>query len=114
MAKRESCRQAVKTPVKLYSRLFGEFKGLSRNISDSGVFIEIEPFVGLQGEKEQKLIFINSANKRVIFNVKFVRDTEHGLAFKFLDFETDGQRYPLKELRSLWGIHKAVSSEIAA
>ena len=87
---------------------------MSRNISDSGVFIEIEPFVGLQGEKEQKLVFINSANKRVIFNVKFVRDTEQGLAFKFLDFEADGQRYQLQELRSLWGIQKTTASVIAA
>lgn len=101
MAQRESSRQAVKTPVKIYSRLFGEFKGRSRNISDSGIFIQIEPFIGLQDEKEQKLVFVNSANKRVIFNVKFVRDTEYGLAFKFLDFETGGQRYPLQELHSM-------------
>lgn len=114
MAKRKTNRQAVKTPVKLYSKLFGEFTGMSRNISDSGIFIEIEPFVGLQSEKEQKLVFINSANKRVIFNVEFVRDTEQGLAFKFIDFETAGKRYQLEDLRSLWGIHRASASHVAA
>ena len=114
MAKRKSGRQTVQTPVKLYSKLFGEFKGVSRNISDSGLFIEIEPFVGLQAEKEQKLVFINSSNKRVIFNVKFVRDTDNGLAFKFIDFETAGQRYPLEELRNLRGAQKMAAEHIAA
>lgn len=109
MAKRKSARRAVKTPVKLYSEMFGEFSGTSRDISDSGVFIEIEPFVGLQIKKEQKLIFPNSANKRVIFNVQFIRETEQGLAFRFVDFEAAGQRYELAELRNLWELHKAAS-----
>ena len=107
MATRKAVRRAVKTQVKLYSETFGEFSGTSRNISDSGIFIDIEPFIGLQSEKENKLVFLNSANKRVVFNVEFIRDTEKGVAFKFIDFETGGHRYQLSELRSMWEIHKA-------
>lgn len=114
MANRKSSRQAVKTPVKLYSKLFGDFIGTSSDISDSGISIDIEPFVALQNDKEQKLVFINSINKRVIFNVKFVRETEHGLAFRFIDYETAGQRYQLEDLRNMWGIHKASMDHVAA
>ena len=111
MAKRKSERRVVKTPIKIYSQIFGEFYGTSRNISDSGIFVDIEPFVGLQNDKEQKMVFINSANKRVIFNVQFVRETNEGLAFRFIDFEAAGERYNLKELKSLWQIHKAASHQ---
>jgi hypothetical protein len=113
METRKSSRHAARTPVKLYSEVFGEFIGISRNISDSGVFIDIEPFLGLQTENEHKLVFINSVNNRVIFNVKFVRDTEQGIAFQFVDYETAGVRYQIDDLRNLWQIHKS-SRSIAA
>lgn len=113
MTKRAAERKWIRTPVKLYSSKFGEFSGASQNISDSGVFIQIAPFIGLESKDEQKLVFVNSANTRVVLNVRYVRSTEQGIAFEFIDYETGGIRYPLSDLRSLWNIHKTSRSSRA-
>lgn len=113
MTKRDAERKWIRTPVKLYSSDFGEFSGASQNISDTGVFVEIAPFVGLESEQEQKLVFLNSMNSRVILNVRHVRSTEQGVAFEFIDYETGGVRYPMSDLRSLWKIHKTSRSSRA-
>ena len=113
MDNRVTDRKWIRTPVKLYSPEFGKFSGVSQDISDNGIFIEIDPFIGLETEHEQKLVFPNSANSRVIFNVRFVRSSEHGMAFQFVDYETAGVRYPMNELRSIWNIHRSSRMAVA-
>jgi len=105
-------RKWIRTSVKLYSPEFGKFSGVSQDISDSGIFIEMAPSVCLETNHEHKLVFPNSANHRVVFNVRFVRSSKQGMAFQFVDYETAGIRYPINELRSIWNIHK--SSQVAA
>ncbi|MGD8484149.1 MAG: PilZ domain-containing protein [Thioalkalispiraceae bacterium] len=117
MDTRAAERKPVNTPVKLYNAEFGTYTGTSLDISDTGVFVDIEPYIGLETYSEQKLVFPNSANSRVVFNVRFVRKSPQGVAFHFVDYETNGVRYAMSDLRKLWLIQqdsRAAVAEVAA
>ena len=100
--KRAQFRRPVPARVRISHSTFGIIQALTRDISDTGVFIELRHRLRLPIGAHIKLQFLDSVRPEIAFNMKVIRDTEEGIALTFVDFELAGQRYRLEQLRDHW------------
>lgn len=92
-------RHAVNARVKLTHSVIGEIITRTRDISDSGVFVETNPVPNLPTGSHIKMNLLDSPQPGIAFNMKVARVTSEGLGLKFIDYEIDGERYPIEMLR---------------
>ena len=97
---RRGCvRIAVKARISLSHSTFGVINSQSRDISDSGVFVELREKPNLPVGAHVKMQMLDSAMPEVVFNVKMERSDEDGIGLSFVDYELNGQRYPMESLK---------------
>jgi hypothetical protein len=102
--RRQHLRRSVVTNVQLDHDILGKTVGASVNISDSGLLLLVDALVqqAFPVEARIKLSLLDSLNPEIIFSADVVRNNDHGLAVKLIDYEFRGKRYPLGELRRQW------------
>jgi len=91
-------RRLVNARVMLVHGSFGELRAVTRDISDSGVFVIINPVPKLPVGSHVKMHMLESKNPAIAFNMKVVRTTKAGVGMMFIDFEISGKRYPMDKL----------------
>lgn len=100
--KRGGARIAVRARVCLSHSTFGVIRAYTRDISDSGVFVELTDKPRLPVGAHVKMQMLDSALPEIVFNMKVERTTEEGIAFSFVDYEHDGQRHGMATLKNIW------------
>jgi len=97
--RRNCVRIAVKARLCLSHSTFGVINSHSRDISDSGVFVELKNKPKLPVGAHIKMQMLDSAMPEIVFNVKMERSDEDGIGLSFVDYELNGQRYSLDSLK---------------
>jgi len=100
--KRQQLRQLVNAPVKLSHSVFGEIKAVTGDISNTGVFINVEDKPSLPKGAHIKLQFSSSVYPNVSFNTRVVRVTDEGFGLVFVDYEYGGERFSMNNLKHIW------------
>lgn len=100
--KREQLRQIVNAPVKLSHSVFGEIRGITGDISNTGVFVKLNDKPTLPKGAHIKLQFLSSAYPSVSFNTRVVRVTNEGFGLVFVDYEFEDERFPMSNLKHIW------------
>lgn len=100
--KREQLRQIVNASVKLSHSVFGEIIATTGDISNAGVFVKLDDKPLLPKGAHIKLQFLSSVYPNVIFNTRVVRVIDEGLGLVFVDYEFDGERFPMNNLKYIW------------
>ena len=100
--KREQLRQIVNASVKLSHSVFGEIIATTGDISNAGVFVKLDDKPILPKGAHIKLQFLSSVYPNVIFNMRVVRVIDEGLGLVFVDYEYDGERFPMNNLKYIW------------
>ena len=100
--KRIQFRKPVSARVKISHSTFGFIRAATRNISDTGVFVELDHRLKLPIGAHIKLQFLDSVRPEIAFNMKVMRETDEGIALSFVDFELHGQRFQMSQLRQHW------------
>lgn len=102
MERRIFYRRLVGSRVKLVHGTIGEIMAKTRDISDSGVYVQCYPVPKLPVGAHIKMHMLDSSNPRIAFNMKVIRSGRDGVAMVFIDYELDGQRYTIDILRKEW------------
>lgn len=92
-------RRLVNARVMLAHGSFGEIRAKTRDISDSGVFVVVQPVPKLPVGSHIKMHMLDSKLPAIAFNMKVIRTTSEGVGLMFIDYEIDGQRFPMDILR---------------
>jgi len=92
-------RRLVNAQVKLSHSSIGEVRARTRDISDSGVFVEVFPVPKLPIGSHVKMNLLDSPRPEIAFNMKVARSEAGGLGLVFIDYEMDGERYTMDSLR---------------
>jgi hypothetical protein len=101
---RRGCvRIAVRARICLSHSTFGVINSHSRDISDSGVFVEMKSKPQLPVGAHVKMQMLDSAQPEIVFNVKMERSDEDGIGLSFVDYELNGKRYPIEDLKKQAG-----------
>ena len=101
--RRKHRRKVVNSRVRVFHPVLGSMDAQTRDISDGGVLVLIgEELSSLKVNDEVKLIFLDSGNVDVVFNMDIVRLSDDGVAMTFLNYEKDGQVSPISDLRDIW------------
>lgn len=89
-----------------HSRL-GTLEGYSVNVSDTGIFVHLNDVPKVPRGAHVGLQMLDSANPGIIFNTRVIHSSESGLGIAIVDYELDGMRYTLDELRRQWDVSKS-------
>ena len=100
--KREQLRQVVNASVKLSHSVFGEITATTGDISNTGVFVKLDDKPVLPKGAHIKLQFLSSVYPNVVFNTRVVRVIDEGFGLVFVDYEFDGERFPMNNLKYIW------------
>ncbi len=100
--KRQQLRQIVNAPVKLSHSVFGEITAVTGDISNTGVFINVDDKPKLPKGAHIKLQFLSSVYPNVSFNTRVVRVTDDGFGLVFVDYEYAGERFSMNSLKHMW------------
>ena len=83
--RRFDIRKLINTPVRLYHPQMGRVDGVTKDISDGGVSIELNSFKNLNIDSHEKPLLLRPINLDVLFPVSCLRQTESKLVVKFLE-----------------------------
>ena len=92
-------RRFVNARVKLSHTTIGEVIARTRDISDSGVYVEAFPVPKLPSGSHVKMNLLDSPQPHICFNMKVTRVGVDGLGLMFIDYEINGERYTINDLR---------------
>lgn len=93
-------RKLVNARVKLYHPDFDAVEGTTRDISDGGMFVLTDTGLPVSEGEQVKMILTQSRSPDVVFNMQVVRLEADGLGLRFLDYEAQGQRGSMQDLRN--------------
>jgi len=96
--KRAFVRRVVNARVLLVNGSMGEVRAKTRDISDSGVFVLLQPVPKLPVGAHIKMHMLDSLQPNIAFNMKVIRSTAEGIGMMFIDYEVGGQRFPMGNL----------------
>ena len=101
--RRKHRRKLVNSRVRIFHASFGSLDTQTRDISDGGVLLlAIEDLPMSIVNSELKLIFLDSGDVDVVFNMNIVRVNDSGIGLEFLNYEKEGEVYPISNLRDIW------------
>lgn len=100
--RRYSIRKRVVSSVRISHQIFGEVDGRSRDISDSGLYVVAQNLPNLPKGAHISLQLMDSSNPFIYFNTRVVRMSKNGIGLAIVDYEVDGERFSLEELRRQW------------
>ena len=92
-------RHLVNARVQLAHGAIGRITARSRDISDTGVFVEVFPVPKLPNGSHVKMHMLDSTQPAIAFNMKVIRTASDGIGLMFIDYELDGQRFSIDTLR---------------
>lgn len=92
-------RYFVNARVQLVHGAIGKVTARTRDISDSGVFLEVYPVPKLPNGSNVKMHMLDSSLPAIAFNMKVIRVGPDGIGLMFIDYELDGQRFSIETLR---------------
>ncbi|MBI3561715.1 MAG: PilZ domain-containing protein [Gammaproteobacteria bacterium] len=102
--RRRQTRHPVQARMRITNNFIGILEGYSRDISNAGVFIYLTPVPPIARGGYLGLQMLESANPTILFNARVARVDPRGVAVALVDYEIDGRRYTLQELRRQWKI----------
>ena len=88
-----------------HSRI-GTIEGYSVNISDTGLMLRCSDLPKLPRGAHIGLQMLDSANPGIIFNTRVIHMNESEIGLAIVDYEYNGVRYTLDELRRQWDISR--------
>ena len=97
-------RFPVKARVRVSHSLIGTIEGKSINISDTGLYVNLENVPKVPRGAHVGLQMLDSVNPGIIFNTRVIHVSDAGLGIAIVDYEFEGVRYTLDELRRQWHI----------
>lgn len=101
--RRKHRRKVVNSRVRVFHKKMGAADAVTRDISDSGVLVLVgDGMEKLKINDEVKLIFLDSGKVDIVFNMDVARLTNDGVGLKFLNYEKNGEVYPISDLRDVW------------
>ena len=100
--RRKHNRHVVQARVKLYHPDFGAVDGVSSNISDGGVRVELATVPAVVPGAVVKMVLLDSRNPDFIFNCEVVRIEDGALALAILSYESGGETWAIRDLRRQW------------
>lgn len=100
--RRRCLRNPVYARVRISHSVFGGIDGVTADISDSGVFARHDNLPILPVGSHINLQFLDSANPEIRFNAKVTRQTPKGIGLVLVDYEVNGQRFSINELKKQW------------
>jgi hypothetical protein len=92
-------RRLVNARVMLFHESIGHVEGRTVDVSDGGLFVASDAPPHLRTGENVKVHLMDSSNPRIAFNMKVIRCTAEGYGLMFLDYEIDGQRRSIGNLR---------------
>lgn len=110
--RRASFRQVVEARVNISHSHFGTLHALTRDISDSGMFVLLKDVPDLPKGAHLRVQLPESANPAITFNMRVVRTTEDGVGLVFVDYEQDGERHEMSKLLKKLGKKPVKSASI--
>jgi hypothetical protein len=84
----------------------GTLEGFSINVSDTGVYMRLSNLPKVPRGAHIGLQMLESANPGIIFNTRVIHSSSSGLGVAIVDYELNGMRYTLDELRRQWHVTK--------
>lgn len=102
--RRYSPRKRVISSVRISHQLFGELDGRSRDISDAGLYVFAQQLPNLPKGAHVSLQLMDSSNPFIFFNTRVVRMSTNGVGLAIVDYEVDGERFSLEELKRQWEV----------
>lgn len=100
-------RIPVQARMRVSHSKLGTLEGCSINVSDTGVFMRLSNLPKVPRGAHIGLQMLDSANPGIIFNTRVIHSSETGLGVAIVDYELNGLRYTLDELRRQWHVTKA-------
>ena len=97
-------RVPVRARVRVSHSLIGTIEGKSINISDTGLYVNLDNVPKVPRGAHVGLQMLDSVNPGIIFNTRVIHVTDIGLGIAIVDYEFEGVRYTLDELRRQWHI----------
>lgn len=104
--KRSFPRLSVTARMRVSHSRIGTIEGYSINISDTGLLLRCNDLPKLPRGAHIGLQMLDSANPGIIFNTRVIRMSDSELGLAIVDYEYNGQRYTLDELRRQWQISR--------
>lgn len=86
--RRKHKRKDVDSLVKVFHPVVGAFEARTKDISNGGILIDANQHTAnININDEVKVIFLNSGDVAVIFNMNIVRNTKDGIGMEVISCE---------------------------
>ena len=98
--RRKYSRKEVDSRVKIFHPVIGSFTTITINISNGGILIPVDQHAHkIKKNDEVKVIFLNSSNVAVIFNMNVIRKNKEGIGMELVSCEKAGKVFAVSDLR---------------
>ena len=102
--KRKYSRKVVNSRVKVFHPSIGSFESKTKDISNGGILVSPKQYSKIIKEKDNvKIIFLDSGNVDIIFNMNVIRVTKNDLGLQFMNCEKKGEVFEVSNLRDVLG-----------
>jgi hypothetical protein len=99
-------RMPVTARMRVSHSRIGTIEGHSVNISDTGILLRCHDLPNLPRGAHIGLQMLDSANPGIIFNTRVIHMHNSEIGLAIVDYEFNGVRYTLDELRRQWQISR--------
>ena len=99
--KRKYRRKLVNSKVMIYHSVISAFESETKDISNGGICVSVnqDHTDKIQVNDSAKVVFLNSEDVALIFNMTIVRISKDEIAMEILDCERNGKVFPVSDLR---------------
>lgn len=97
-------RIPVSARMRISHTRIGTFEGFSVNVSDNGLMLHARDVPRLPRGAHIGLQMLDSVNPGIVFNTRVIHCSEQGLGLVIVDYELNGMRFTLEELRRQWQV----------
>lgn len=104
--RRRSPRRTVKARIRITNSYLGMIDAYSRDISNTGLFLLLNPIPPIARGSYLGLHLLDSTNPLILFNARVVRMSHEGVAVALVDYEIGGRRYTMDELYRQWSMSR--------
>ena len=106
LERRSFPRMPVTARMRVSHSRIGTIEGYSINISDTGLLLRCQDLPKLPRGAHIGLQMLDSANPGIIFNTRVIHMGAAEIGLAIVDYEYNGSRYTLDELRRQWHISR--------
>ena len=95
--------------VKVFHLTAGDFQAVTRDISNGGILVGVDNYTDtIKEEDEAKVVFLDSGEANVVFNMKVVRITKSEIAMEIINCEKENTQasYALKKKEEIEKVAK--------